>query len=251
MMSDTPMIRFTDLEDAFPGLVAGITTRSDPDPARTRRGGELDFGLSTGGDSLTLSRRFVRLADELGFEFVAAVRQVHGAEVVNADQSPDGRFQVLGEGDGLISERPGRLLAVTVADCVPVFIVSPGGATTALLHAGWRGTAAGILAEGIRAVVGRAGCAEEDLRVRLGPCICGHCYEVGPEVTGEFEDPGSVPGHLDLRHVLSTQAIASGIREESVVSSIECTRCDSERLHSHRGGGGNAGRMAAFIGRMA
>jgi YfiH family protein len=250
-MADVPMIRFTDLESIVPGLVAGVTTRSETLGARSVRGGDLDFGLSTGGDLPCLSLRYTGLAALLGFESVAALRQVHGSRIVAVDEPSTVRFRVVGDADGLITGLSGHLLVVTVADCVPVFIVPPDGGTLALLHAGWRGTATGVLQQGIRSVVHRAGCAPGDLRIQLGPAICGSCYEVGPEVTGAFEDPGQVSGHVDLRHVLTGQAIASGVMPESVVASIDCTKCDSERFHSHRGQGDKAGRMAAFLGRMA
>ncbi len=96
-----------------------------------------------------------------------------------------------------------------------------------------------------------SGRSEADLRIHLGPAICGSCYEVGPEVWGQFDDPGEVPGHLDLRHVLVRQAIALGVPPESIASSPRCTQCESDQFHSHRGLGEKAGRMAGFLGRIA
>lgn len=250
-MAEVPALRFTDLEQLVPGLVAGITVRRDLPGAESRRGGELDFGLSTGGDMSSLSRRYSGLATGLGFESAVAVRQVHGSRLVMVEGPPPAGFRVLDEADGIVTRLAGLLLAVTVADCVPVFVMSPGAGTLALLHAGWRGTAGGVLPAGIQSVVSKAACAAADLVVYLGPAICGACYEVGPEVTGEFADPGRVPGHLDLRHVLAGQAAAAGVRPESVLSSVECTLCCSRRFHSHRGHGEKGGRMAAFVGRRA
>jgi YfiH family protein len=246
LMAEVPTLRFADLENAAPGIVAGITTRSSDGPSG--RGSELDFGLSTGGDPVVVSRRYERLGESLGFDAIAAVRQVHGATCLTLDGGAGG-FAVAGEADGLVTDGAGLLLTVGVADCVPVFVVDPGGEAIALLHAGWRGTAANILRAGLDAVVRLSGRAVADLNILFGPSICGSCYEVGPEVEGRFKDPGGLPGHVDLRHVLERQAIALGARGERVRSAPECTRCESGRLHSHRADGARAGRMAAFLGR--
>src|SRR5690606_7559315 len=85
--------------------------------------------------------------------------------------------------DGHLTVLPGTSFAVTVADCVPVFVAHPTGAA-ALLHAGWRGTAAGILPAAVRLLADR-GAAATHLRVHLGPAICGACYEVSPDVYAE------------------------------------------------------------------
>lgn len=245
------MIRFADLERTIPGLVAGITTRSGPLSEGSTRGGDLDFSLSTGGDLPSLSLRYMHLAKGLGFDSVDVVRQVHDSALLSLDRSSRAGFRVAGEADGLIAGHSGRLMVVTVADCVPVFVATCDGSTLGLLHAGWRGAAAGILREGIESVMLESGRSEAELRIYLGPAICGGCYEVGPEVWRRFDDPGDVPGHLDLRHVLAGQAVALGIPSESVVTSTLCTKCESDQFHSHRGLGEKAGRMAAFLGRIA
>jgi YfiH family protein len=248
-MGDVPAIRFTALEQSAPGLVAGITVRSDPADDRSARGGEFDFGLSTGGELQTLSDRYAALAATLGFDSVTVVRQVHGSALVVVEEPTKG-FHVAGEADGLITDQDGSLLVVTVADCVPVHVVSPGG-TLGLFHAGWRGAAAGILVDGIAAVTRRSGGVPADLQIHLGPAICEACYEVGPDVLGEFGLDAGGKSHLDLRAVLARQALSSGVRPDSVISSPHCTRCEAGRFHSHRGLGENAGRMASFLGRIA
>jgi hypothetical protein len=123
--------------------------------------------------------------------------------------------------------------AVTVADCVPVYVAHPGGAT-ALLHSGWRGTVAGILARAV-AALSASGLASADLRVLLGPSICGRCYEVSPDVFAQLTGRTvEHPTRIDLRDVIAGHARALGIRD--VRTADACTRCDNDRFYSHRAG---------------
>jgi copper oxidase (laccase) domain-containing protein len=133
-------------------------------------------------------------------------------------------------------------MAVTVADCVPVFLAHPSGAT-AILHSGWRGTAARITERAIRRLHA-LGLAPADVRLHCGPAICGQCYEVSADVALQLT--GRDPGHavtVDLRAIIVDQARALGVRHVS--SSALCTRCDNDRLFSHRAG--DAGRQLGVI----
>jgi len=125
---------------------------------------------------------------------------------------------------------------------VPVFLAHPRGAV-ALLHAGWRGTAARILEAGASALE-RAGFPARELVAHLGPAVCGGCYEVGPDVYARLTGrTANAPAHVDLRALLADQAHAAGIRTVSV--SRWCTRCDNDRFYSHRAGDG--GRQLAVV----
>ena len=131
---------------------------------------------------------------------------------------------------------------MTIADCVPVLIGHPSGVVAAV-HAGWRGVAGGILAEAIRALEA-LGLVPRDLVVHLGPSICGRCYEVGPDVYEKLTGwETRHPRHVDLRALLAEQAKEAGVVRWS--ASGECTRCDNDRLFSHRAG--DAGRQIAVI----
>lgn len=233
------------LEDV-PGLVAGITLRSSD------RGGAADFGLTTGGSAWQVARRYTDLAEELGFPSVAVARQVHGVTLVPADRAPARGLWIPGEADGFVGVAAGRLFAVTVADCVPVYLVDPGSGAFALVHAGWRGAAAGILDHALDRLSGAHGGPPASFRMHLGPAICGDCYEVGPDVLRAFgRPPAADSGNritFDLRRELAERAISRGVESDRVTASPLCTRCDRDRLHSHRGDGDRAGRMAAYLG---
>ena len=171
----------------------------------------------------------------------ATARQVHGSHVHRHEGVWTGWLRAP-DGDGHFASRSGTAMAVTVADCVPVFMAHPAGAA-AVIHAGWRGTAAGILGQGV-ASFREAGLAPADLTVHLGPSICGACYEVGPDVyralTGATVDS---PTCADLRALLELQAEALGVRRIS--TSRWCTRCHNDRFFSHRCG--DPGRQLGVI----
>jgi len=176
----------------------------------------------------------------LGVPRVASARQVHGRSVLTHAADWTGWRRVDGA-DGHVMAAPGAAV-VTVADCVPVLIGHPCG-TVAAVHAGWRGVAAGILGEAVRALAA-AGCPASELTVHFGPAICGRCYEVGPDVFTQLTGWETTrPRHVDLRALLAEQAKAAGVVRWS--ASAECTRCDNAQFFSHRAG--DAGRQVAVI----
>jgi YfiH family protein len=171
----------------------------------------------------------------------ATASQTHEANVIVHTDGWEGWLRG-DSADGHASLHRGIAMAITIADCVPIFIGHPSGAT-AILHAGWRGVAANILARGVEALAHR-GIATGELRIHLGPAICGRCYEVGPDVVERLTgtNPG-YPAHVDLRAILRDQAATLGIRHLS--TSESCTRCDNDRFFSHRAG--DEGRQLGVI----
>jgi copper oxidase (laccase) domain-containing protein len=139
------------------------------------------------------------------------------------------------------------LLTVTVADCVPVYLLVPGRGI-ALLHAGWRGTAGGILARGVEGLVRATSSDPSQVVMHCGVGICGACYEVGSEVMLGCgitpESPG--PWHLDLREQLMSQARALDVGV--VGTSSWCSSHDRSHFYSHRASRGQDGRMVAYLG---
>ncbi len=224
------------------GVVAGITGRGKAD------GGGFNLGLwSEAPVSEIMTRwRALRLA-EPHFSGVVLGSQIHRAQVAWHDRV-SGWLQSEGI-DGHATSAPGVMLAVTVADCIPVYLCAPSRGAVALLHAGWRGTAAEILRHGLELLERRASVLARDLVMHCGVGICGSCYEVGSEVVAgcgrRADGPG--PWHLDLREVLADQAGRLGIADVTV--SGWCSAHHRDRFFSHRASGGRDGRMVAYLGR--
>ena len=171
----------------------------------------------------------------------ATAAQVHGNRVVVHGTGWEGWLRVDGA-DGHLATARGTALGVTIADCVPVFIAHPGGAV-ALLHSGWRGTAARIVEHAISALEHRGHPAQE-LRVHLGPAICGDCYEVSPDVYSQLTGRAVAgPATVDLRALIAADARDAGVRH--ITTSPWCTRCHNDRFFSHRAG--DTGRQVAAI----
>lgn len=171
----------------------------------------------------------------------ATARQVHGTHVAVHSSDWEGWLRVA-DADGHAAPERGTAAAVSVADCVPVFLAHPSGAT-ALLHAGWRGTAARILDQGV-AVLAHRGFVTSGLRMHLGPSICGKCYEVSPDVYRQLTGQAvRTPTTVDLRALLADRARALGVRH--ITTSPACTRCHNDRFFSHRAG--DIGRQIAVL----
>jgi polyphenol oxidase len=208
--------------------------------------------FSTAGDEPVgaVTARWTALRQKLargagsGARFATAA-QLHGNRVVVHGAGWEGWLRV-DAADGHAAIERGTGMAVTVADCVPVFIAHPSGAI-ALLHSGWRGTVGRIVEHGIEALAHR-GVPAHELHLHLGPAICGRCYEVSADVhaqlTGRTVD---APTTVDLRAIIADHAHAAGVRH--VTTSAFCTRCDNDRFYSHRAG--DAGRqLGVMIGEV-
>jgi len=212
------------------GILAFTTTRA----AGT-------FGLSGADPVGEVMGRWTTLLAEIGARGICVAPQVHG-DTVLAHANPWDGFLRTRPADGHATQERGLALAVTIADCAPVFLAHPSGAV-AIAHSGWRGTEARIIHQAIR-VLGRAGLAPDELRVHIGPAICGRCYEVSADVRARLTGEASNrPGNVDIRSLIAEQATEAGVGHVSVSSS--CTRCDNESFFSHRAGDG--GRQIAVI----
>jgi polyphenol oxidase len=240
---DLPLWEVPGWRERF-GVTAGITGRGD-DPSNP-----YDLGLWTDRPVGTVMGQWRAFHQALAADCPQMVmaHQVHGDRVLWHDAAVPGGWSILEGADGHATAHPGLALLVTVADCVPVYLVDPVRRAIALLHAGWRGTAAGILTRGVGLLVERAGSNPADVVMHAGVAISGPCYEVGAEVMAGVgaRHEGAGPWHLDLREVLAEQARTLGVGEVSV--SGHCSARDAAAFHSHRRSGGRDGRMVAWLG---
>jgi hypothetical protein len=202
------------------------------------------FSLSSSEPAADVIGRWSGLQRELWERArrLVSLRQVHETRVLVHTGGWEGWLRAGEEADGHIAAEKGIALAIGVADCVPVFIAHPSG-VVALLHSGWRGTAARITTEAI-AALSRYGLAPDELAVHLGPAICGRCYEVSAEVREQLTgQPATRAGNVDLRSLIAEHASEMGVQKITV--SASCTRCDNDRFFSHRAG--DAGRQIGVI----
>jgi YfiH family protein len=177
------------------------------------------------------------------------LKQVHGARVVHAP------WEGTPEADAGAATGPGFILGVETADCLPVLLVDPVRRAVAAVHAGWRGTAAGVAAAAVEALRA-SGSRPEDLLAALGPAIGPCCYEVGEELRAAFGARGAEffrPGsrgrpHLDVRSANRRQLVDSGLAPERIHDVGECTFCRADLYHSYRREGPGAGRMLSYVG---
>ena len=215
------------------GLVAGITTRP------------LSLGLWSDEPVGQVIGRWRAFRASFGTRFPSIVlaHQVHGTDVRWYESRPDG-WLILDGLDGHATKEPGVLLTVTVADCIPVYLAVPNKGAIALVHAGWRGTADGILEQCVELLKWRGVAKASDIVMHCGVGICGGCYEVGSEVAVRFGLTGTV--QLDLRAVLSRHARDLGIEE--ITTSPWCSAEGRDRFFSHRASKGRDGRMVAYLG---
>jgi YfiH family protein len=240
LRTDLPILEHPEWRRDFSWLIQGTTTAE-------LHGRSFDLGLFSDASSPhSVLEAWERLRKGLGVRTMVHARQVHeGAVRFHRATAPG--FHLTEACDGHATADRGVALAVTTADCVPVFLVDPERKAVALLHAGWRGTAAGILERGLNVLRERLGSDPGDVSVHLGPAICGACYEVGPEV---FQALGlqapAGPQAIHLRERLAQRAVASGVLPDSISISSHCTRCGGVSLFSHRGG--HRQRQAAFLG---
>ncbi len=236
---DVPWFINPEWGEQVPWLYQGTTGAASP---------EAPFDLALFGDHETLGaeERWDRIGGASGFPRVVHSRQLHGCDVHVHTDGPPG-VALAPPGDGHATGAPGVLMAVTVADCVPVFLVDPKRRGVAILHAGWRGAVAGILERGLRVLWEQLGVRTGDLYVHLGPAICGSCYEVGAEVFEALDlTPPGERGDLDLRASLVTRAQKAGVGRDRITVSGHCTRCEGSEFFSHRAG--NPQRQAALVG---
>jgi YfiH family protein len=220
----------------------------------------LNLGLKWGDTRANHGENQRRLHAAAGVDRIFVARQVHGAAVVRvrAGDTLEGVAAV--EADALVSDAAGVTLGIYVADCVPALIADLRTGAVAAVHAGWRGTVAGVLPAAVQRLVADLGARPGDLRVALGPAIGVCCFEVGDEVVAAVEQAvpnvaasGAIRGgprgraHVDLKQIILMQLAAAGVPASQVDAGPECTSCQRERFFSYRRDQGRTGQAIGFI----
>ena len=268
-----------------PWLIHGFSTRTGGKTTVYRPGRtDLNLGFTSSDDPniVTKNRGLFVSAITVGKEILGMVtlRQIHSSLIrrVAADD-----INTALKGDGLMTDRPGVLLGIQTADCIPVLVADRKNRAVAAFHAGWRGTLARIVENGVGRMRLEFGSRPEHLIASIGPGIGRCCYSVGDEVRQQFEsqfvyapelfrevydsDPvkekypmlfltARAPGHselgpgmhLDLVEANRRQLRAAGLKKGSIFVTGQCTGCNTDRFFSHRMEQGFTGRMMSVIG---
>lgn len=254
----------TTLQEKFPGLTAGFTTRNGGEselPYET-----LNVGLHVGDLEKTVIRNRRTLADVVHYPLSSWIvaEQVHGAKIKKVSKDDAGlgaeSLQTAISGtDGIYTKDSDVLLTSLYADCVPLFFIAPNYHTIGLAHAGWKGTVGQIGPEMVKKWTEDEQIPLSDIYVLIGPAISGENYEVNDTViqavdrclTSEMDIPyvNKANGrfNLDLKQLNKSLLIQAGVSETNIEVSEICTLSD-ERMFSHRGDGGKTGRMMSVIG---
>lgn len=203
-------------------------------------------------EAVQTNRERIYAALNLPPERVVTGYQVHGTRVAAVGASLGGHL--LPATDGLITNEPVALF-LRFADCVPILLFDPVTRATGALHAGWRGTAAGMAAEGVRHMRQQFGSRPEDLIACIGPSIGPCCYQVGADFVEAMSAawPGAQPfiqntpdgPHADLWGMNRQQLLDAGVRQIEVAHL--CTACHTDEFFSHRGNGGRTGRFGVIL----
>jgi len=261
----------------LPWLVHGFSTKpggvSDQNAEKVLNLGFTEW--DTKENVLENRRRFQSALGASDMKLIA-LKQIH-SDVIHLFDAPP---PVICQGDASVTNRPGILLGVQTADCVPILLVDPRKRAVAAVHAGWRGTLARIVAKAIGKMQMQFKSKPADLLAAIGPSIGGRCYEVGTEVATQFlsqfadapdwfdefrtgDEPNPIqwlnmmpPGHqpppksvlLDLRKANRAQLLGAGLRDQNIFISDLCTACRRDLLFSYRKEGPQSGRLLSVIG---
>ena len=261
----------------LPWLVHGFSTRPG---GVSLLGGQpvLNLGFMEWDtrENVAENRRLLQAALDAECLRLAPLKQIHSDVIHLFSASPAHSCK----GDASVTNRPGLLLAVQTADCVPILLVDPKKRAVAAIHAGWKGTLARIAEKAVGRLRLEFGSKPSDLLAALGPSIGPCCYEVGADfvtkfnaqfadASGFFDEPrtGDEPNplqwlsmmppghqppprnvHLDLPKANGAQLLVAGLRPQNIFSSGVCTACRTDLFFSHRREGALTGRLLSVIG---
>jgi polyphenol oxidase len=261
----------------IPWLIHGFSTR--PGGVSALAGNRvLNLGFTdwdTRENVLENRRRFQLALGANGLQLIS-LKQIHSDVIHLFDTAPKEPYK----GDASATNHPALLLGVQTADCIPILFVDPKRRAVAAIHAGWRGTLAGIVVKTIGQMQMHFGTKPAELLAAIGPSIGGCCYEVGTEVATQFQsqfadaaewfdefrtgdEPNPIqwlnmmpPGHqpppknvlLDLRKANRAQLLGAGLRAQNIFVSDLCTACRRDLLFSYRKEGSQSGRLMSVIG---
>jgi YfiH family protein len=250
------------LQPAWAGqgrVQAGFTTRNGGVSRPPYNSLNLGYNTEDALANVEGNRSSLTRAFDLPPHLLLTVQQVHGSDILVIDQAnPDLSHFLSVECDAIVTDQPGIMIGILVADCYPVLLYDPGRQVAAAVHVGWRGAASGIIVRTIEAMTSVFDCRPEDLQAAVGPGIGVHRYEVDRPVrdafrqgSGHWEEIAREVDlgkwHLDLRQSCLLQLTDAGLANDRVTEAVECTCCHRELFFSYRRDQGKTGRQLGFI----
>ena len=218
--------------------------------------GELNLAYHVGDEAerVAVNRELLCKALSLRLDRLTCAEQVHGSAIAEVDEKLAGRGAdskcAIPGADGLITGLAGIPLAILTADCVPVVLVDPINGKVGVVHAGWRGTIAGIAEVAVERLV-RAGADPDNLLAYIGPSIGPCCYEVSEELAATFErkfgrEARPAKRRVDLKTANEISLERAGLQPEAIIDAGICTSCRGDLFFSYRAHRRITGRQAAI-----
>lgn len=223
----------------------------------------MNLAFGRGDDDATVIENLSIFAGKLGIDekSIISVPQIHSCDVraVGEEQAGMGYFREAEFScDGYVTREKGVAIGVKTADCVPILLYDPVSSVIGALHAGWRGSTAGIALAGLEKMIS-LGAKAQNIRAAIGAAIGKCCYEVGEDVynaarenLGEdiadrFIMPSGDKYRADLKGLNAALLVQGGVLPENIDISEHCTACESGEFFSHRATGGLRGTMLSVI----
>ena len=256
---DGVVFRTADAFTGAGGVIHGFSTRFGgvSDGIWT----SMNLGTTRGDDPDRVRENYRRFFGAVGanLDGVVMSNQIHGTEirVATAEDIKKDLYDPEGyEVDGLMTDVPGLALVIFSADCLPILLYDPVCKAIGAVHAGWRGTAQGIAAKAVDAMVREFGCERENICAAIGPCIGKCCFETDWDVPQAMLDalgPKAITGftqqgekyYVDNKFLNMLWLQRAGIGALDL--SPDCTKCSPDRYWSHRVHGGHRGSQAGII----
>jgi YfiH family protein len=221
----------------------------------------LNLGMNTQDQQANVEGNRSLLARAFGVNQEALVtpRQVHGSDILVINEPNEDYSHFLSvEGDAVITNQPNVMIGVCVADCAPILLCDPENKVIAVVHAGWKGTAAKLVAKAVAGMQSEFGSVPARLHAAIGPCIQKCCYEVDEPVRKAFQQGGitwdscaelTSPGkwNLDLAAANRELLLLAGVQADAIQISEQCVCCHSEQYFSYRRDKDESGRQMGFI----
>jgi YfiH family protein len=233
-------------------IMHGVFTRNGGVSKGPYKSLNVSFSNGDDGEHVTGNRRFI--SQYFAKNTLVFTKQVHGTDIhilsKQDSMSCKGNPDQIPFCDALVTDVPGKMLVIQVADCQPVLLYDPQKRVVANVHSGWRGSISNIIGKTIKVMEKKFGCRGGNIFAGIGPSLGPCCAEFIhfrkeiPEIFWKYRDNSD---YFDFWSISIDQLCSAGVLPEKIFSSKVCTKCNTDQFFSYRGEG-VTGRFAAVIG---